>query len=125
MTVKPNLAFVIEEDVSFADTCERALQSVGFEVEKFLDGRTAYDRLAVEPSPRLAFVDLELAAVSGHEVVWEMWFNLTATKIIIIAPDSESASIYQHKDGVEDVLIKPVAFDQLKKLVRRYLSAVR
>jgi len=89
MTVKPNLAFVIEEDVSFADTCERALQSVGFEVEKFFDGRTAYDRLAVEPSPRLVLVDLRLATVSGYEIVWEMWFNLTATKTIIIAPDTK------------------------------------
>jgi DNA-binding NtrC family response regulator len=125
MTVKPNLAFVIEEDGSFADTCERALQAVGLEVEKFSDGRTAYDRLAVEPTPRLVLVDLELAAVSGHEIVWEMWFNVTATKIIVIAPDTESAAIYQNKEGVEDVLIKPVPFDKLRHLLGRYLSAVR
>ena len=125
MTVKPNLAFVIEEDVYLAEICERALQSVGFEVETFFDGKTAYDRLAVDPAPGLVLVDLQLPNVSGHEITWEMWFSLEDSSIIIITADTEMASIYQNKEGVDHVLIKPVPPDVLKDLVRPYLNPVR
>lgn len=116
MTVKPHPAFVIEDDASLADTCKRALKSVGFEVETFFDGRTAYDRLAVEPAP------------TGHAPAKserELWFNLQDSSIIIIAADPGMAAIYQNKEGVDNVLIKPVPLNVLKDLVRPYLSPVR
>jgi DNA-binding response OmpR family regulator len=124
MTIKRNLAFVIEQDVNLADTCERALKAVGFEVETFFDGKTAYDRLAVEPAPSLVLVDLQLPEVSGHEITWEMWFSLEDSRIIIIAADTAAAAIYQNKEGVDSVLIKPIHIDVLKDLVRPYLSPV-
>ena len=125
MTVKPNLAFVIEDDATFAETCERALKSAGFEVETFSDGRTGYDRLAVEPAPRLVLLDMHLPKVTGNEIAWEMWFSLEDSSIIIITADTEMAAIYQNKDGVDDVLIKPIPLDVLKDLVKPYLSPVR
>jgi len=125
MTVKPNLAFVIEDDATFAETCERALKSAGFEVETFSNGRTAYDRLAVEPAPRLVLLDMHLPEVSGNEITWEMWFNLQDSSIIIITADAEMAAIYQNKEGVDNVLIKPIPLDVLKDLVKPYLGPVR
>ncbi len=125
MTVKPNLAFVIEDDATFAETCERALKSAGFEVETFSDGRTAYDRLAVEPAPRLVLLDMHLPEVSGNEITWELWFNLQDSSIIILTADPEMAAIYQNKEGVDNVLIKPVPLDVLRDLARPYLSPVR
>ena len=125
MTVKPNLAFVIEDDATFADTCERALKSAGFEVETFFDGKTAYDRLAVEPAPRLVLLDMHLPEVSGNEITWELWFNLQDSSIIIITADTEMAAIYQNKEGVDNVLIKPIPLDVLRDLARSYLSHVR
>ena len=122
MTVKPNLAFVIEDDATFAETCERALKSAGFEVETFSDGRTGYDRLAAEPAPRLVLLDMHLPDVSGNEITWEMWFSREDSSIIIITADTEMAANYQNKDGVDDVLIKPVPLDVLKDLVRPYLK---
>ena len=125
MTVKPNLAFVIEDDATFADTCGRALKSAGFEVETFFDGKTAYDRLAVEPAPRLVLLDMHLPEVSGNEITWELWFNLQDSSIIIITADTEMAAIYQNKEGVDNVLIKPIPLDVLRDLARSYLSHVR
>lgn len=125
MTVKPNLAFVIEDDATFTETCERALKSAGFEVETFSDGRTAYDRLAIEPAPRLVLLDMHLPEVSGSEITWEMWFSRDDSSIIIITADTEMAAIYQNKEGVDNVLIKPVPLDVLRELVRPYLSPVR
>ena len=122
MSIRYGLAFVIEADHKFAGLCESALHAVGFEVETFVDGRPAYDRLAVDPAPRLALVDLELPNVSGHEITWEMWFSLGDTKIIIIAPDQETAAMYQDKAGVDRVLIKPFSQDELTKIVRPYAN---
>jgi DNA-binding response OmpR family regulator len=124
MTVKQNLAFVIEDDAGLADIYGRALKSAGFQVETFSDGRTAYDRLAAEPAPRLVLLDMHLPEVSGNEITWEMWFNLQDSSIIIITADPEMAAIYQNKEGVDNVLIKPVPLDVLKDLVRSYLSPV-
>jgi DNA-binding response OmpR family regulator len=101
------------------------LKSAGFEVETFFDGRRAYDRLAAEPAPRLVLLDMHLPTVTGNEIAWEMWFSLENTSIIIITADEEMAAIYQNKDGVDNVLIKPVPTDVLADLVRPYLSPVR
>ena len=125
MTVKPNLAFVVEDDLSFSEMCERALKSAGFEVETFFDGRTAYDRLGVEPAPRLVLLDMHLPEVSGNEITWEIWFNQDDSSIIIVTADTEMAAVYQNKEGVDEVLIKPVPLDVLKELVKPYLTPVR
>jgi DNA-binding response OmpR family regulator len=116
---------VIEADADLLGICENALKSVGFQVETFVDGKPAYERLAVEPAPGLVLVDLQLPNVSGHEITWEMWFNLSGSRIIIIAPDKKTAAIYQNKEGVDNVLIKPVSLDVLKALVRPHLDPVR
>ena len=122
MAIRQNLAFVIEPDSDLAEICERALNSVGFDIETFVDGQLAYARLSIEPAPRLALVDLQLPNVSGHEITWEMWFNLGDTRIIIIAPDKKTASIYENKDGVDRVLIKPVSLEELTRAVKPYLN---
>lgn len=122
MTIKQNLAFVIEADADLAGVCESALNSIGFDVETFVDGKPAYERLAVEPSPRLVLVDLQLPNVSGHEITWEMWFSLDSSRIIIIAPDKKTAAIYKNKDGVDRVLIKPVSLEELTGAVKPYLN---
>lgn len=121
MTIKPNLAFVIEADADVAGICESVLNSVGFGVETFVDGKPAYERLAVEPMPRLVLVDLQLPSVSGHEITWELWFNLEGSRIIIIAPDQKAAAIYRNKDGVDHVLVKPFSLDELTRIVRPYI----
>ena len=122
MTIKQNLAFVIEADSDLADICERALNSVGFEVETFVDGKPAYERLSADPAPRLVLVDLQLPNISGHEITWEMWFSLDDSRIIIIAPSKKAAGIYQNQDGVAGVLIKPFSVDELTKIVRPYAN---
>lgn len=122
MAIKLNLAFVIEADSDLAAICERALKSVGFEVETFADGKPAYERLSAKPAPRLVLVDLQLPHVSGHEITWEMWFSLDGSRIIIIAPDKRTAGIYQNKVGVDRVLIKPFSVDELTKIVRPYAN---
>ena len=120
MTIKHDLAIVMEADSKLAEICENALRSVGFQVETFVDGKPAYERLSVEPAPRLVLVDLQLPNVSGHEITWEMWFNLDSSRIIIIAPDKKTAAIYQNKDGVDRVLLQPVSLEELTKIVRPY-----
>lgn len=122
MTTKRNLAFVIEADTELLSICENALKSIGFEVETFMDGKLAYERLAVEPAPRLALVDLQLPNVSGHEITWEMWFNGANSRIIIIAPDKKTAAIYQDKAGVDRVLTKPVSRAELTMVLKPFLN---
>jgi len=122
MKSKPNLALVMEPDAVVLGICENALKSAGFEVETFMNGKLAYERLAVEPAPRLVLVDLELPNVSGHEITWEMWFNLESTRIIIITADKKTAAIYHNKEGVDHVLVKPVSLDALKNLVEPYMA---
>ncbi len=122
MAIKQDLAFVIEADTGLFGMCEKALKAVGFEVETFVDGKQAYERLAVEPAPRLVLVDLELPNLSGHEITWEMWFNLEDTRIVIIASDEKTAAIYKNKDGVDQVLTKPFSQHELTKVVRPYAN---
>lgn len=118
-----DLAFVIEDDRDIADMYARVVQEAGFQVEVYYDGKTGYERLQKDPTPKVVFLDIHLPSTTGNEIAWEMWFELEETYIVIITADADMAHIYRTKEEIDEVFVKPVPLDVLSEISKKYLHA--
>ena len=114
----PPFALIIEDDFDAAIIIEEALQMAEFETEIIQDGQTALKRLpAVAPS--VVILDLHLPNVSGLDILHQIRADerLTETKVMIVTADSRLADSL--KTEADLVLLKPIAFTQLRDLATR------
>ena len=110
-------AFVIEDHPGQGLVFRTALQQIGFRAELIQNGKLAQDRLH-KTAPDFVLLDLHMPGVSGQELLEQMTSDerFADTTIAIASADAELADSL--KDQVAMVVIKPVGFDQLQKLVK-------
>jgi CheY-like chemotaxis protein len=109
------LALVVEDHIDSAIIFSEAVKTAGFEVETVRDGEAALERLnAVEPD--VVILDLNLPRVSGIEILQRIRSDprLAKTRVVVVTAHDEMANTIQ--DQADLVLIKPVAFSQIRKL---------
>jgi len=109
------LALVVEDHVDSAIIFGEAVKRAGFDVETVRDGQAAIERLAaVEPD--VVILDLNLPRVSGMDVLKQIRSDprLVNTRVVIVTAHDEMVNDIQ--DQADLVLIKPVAFSQIRKL---------
>jgi len=63
---------VVEDRATVALVLEVALTDEGHNVDLAYNGRTALEKLSLEPRPDIVFVDLHMPDISGREVVTTM-----------------------------------------------------
>jgi DNA-binding response OmpR family regulator len=87
----------------------------GFDVETIRDGEAALERLAVV-KPDVVILDLNLPHVSGIDVLQEIRSDprLVNTRVVVVTAHDELINSVQEQADL--VLIKPVAFSQIRKL---------
>lgn len=109
------LALVVEDHVDSAIIFSEAVKRAGFEVETVRDGQTALERLAVV-EPDVVILDLNLPRVSGIDVLQQIRSDprLVKTRVVVVTAHDELMNSIQ--DQADLVLIKPVAFSQIRKL---------
>jgi DNA-binding response OmpR family regulator len=112
-------ALIVEDDPKLAFIFGEALQMADFEVEVVQDGRTALDRLAVT-TPTVVVLDLHLPLMSGVDILTYIRANerLIQTKVILATADAIRAEKLRGKADL--VLLKPISFNQLSTLARRF-----
>jgi CheY-like chemotaxis protein len=117
------LALVIEDHADSAIIFGEAVKMAGFEVETIREGETALERLA-KVEPAIVVLDLNLPRVSGVEILKRIRSDprLAKTRVVVITAHAEIASEIQ--DQADLVLIKPVAFSQVRKLAERMQGLV-
>jgi CheY-like chemotaxis protein len=115
------LAFVIEDDQDLAFVFSAAISSAGYQVETFLDGSAAVERLATAV-PYLVVLDLHLPGVTGPEIfrIIRSDPRLAEARIIIASADERLADTFRHQSAL--VLLKPISFVQLSGLAQRLLK---
>lgn len=119
MDDKP-FAMIIEDEGSLADIYSEALRAAGFETEVVLGGLTALMRVAAT-TPVLIVLDLHLPNISGVDILRQVRANerLGQTHVIVATADPTMAEPLRSE--VDQVLIKPVSFKQLRDLAMQYL----
>ena len=109
------LALIIEDHVDSAVIFSEAVKMAGFDVETIRDGETALERLAVV-KPDVVILDLNLPRVSGMDILRQIRSDprLADTHVVVVTAHDELT--YGLQDQADLVLIKPVAFSQIRKL---------
>jgi CheY-like chemotaxis protein len=113
------LALIIEDDEKLAIIFAEALRVAEFETEIIRDGATALTRLAAT-RPAVVMLDLHLPQVSGRDILHQIRADerLTATRVILATADPITAERLRPEANL--VLLKPISFNQLRDLVKRF-----
>jgi two-component system phosphate regulon response regulator PhoB len=111
------LALVIEDHADSAIIFTEAVKRAGFEVETIREGNTALHRLA-DVEPDIVILDLNLPHVSGMEILQQIRSDprLAKTRVVVVTAHAEKADSVRGQADM--VLLKPVAFSQVRKLAK-------
>ncbi len=118
---------VIDDNPDVADSLVMLIESLGVEVRVAYDGASGVES-AVEFCPDIAFVDIRMPGMDGHETARLMRARLGEKAPMLIAltglgqdQDREPG----RKTGFDMHLTKPVSADVLEGLLRRGLGRQR
>ena len=115
------LAFVIEDDSKLNNIACITLQS-DFELESFMDGAAATQRLDVMV-PSLVILDLNLPGMAGAEILRKIRSDerFADTRVILTTADERQAETLTEEADI--ILLKPVSPGQLRELALRMKSS--
>jgi DNA-binding NtrC family response regulator len=100
----------------------KVLESDGFEVDTFADGRSAWERLKSQKY-HLVITDLRMPELSGLELLAKVRAeNLPVGVIVLTAFGDPDEALRAMKVGADDFVSKPYDPERLKLLVKRILE---
>jgi len=126
MTVDNPVVFIVEDDIPLAEAFSIALNVAEFSTVLIKNGaefQAAFEEAGKVPGkdvPALVLMDLHLPDADGEDLIASIRDDerFNGTKVIVVTADNCRA---REMGGEADlVLVKPVAFRDLKKLARRY-----
>lgn len=119
---KPHI-LIIEDDPILGEVYMEILARESLEAELIRDGTVAKQRLQ-EVVPHLILLDLHLPHVSGMELVQQIKGDerLQNTAVVLLTADGLRARDLE--DHADLVLLKPVSYQQLYQLTKRFLESI-
>ncbi len=124
MNPKETVIFFVEDDVNLGFVTKDYLESQGFVVIHFADGREALDAVA-QTDFHIAVLDIMLPGVDGYEIAAHIRKVKPGTPVIYLtAKTMPEDRIKGLKSGVDDYITKPFLTEELKlrieAVLRRY-----
>lgn len=132
MNIQHSPVLLVEDDPNDVLLIQRAFRKAnlvnplhvagdGEEAIAYLSGQGAYADRERHPLPILILLDLKLPRKSGHEVL--AWLRqqpeLKRLPAVVLTSSREAADVNRVYDlGANSYLVKPVAFDDLLKMVQ-------
>ncbi len=124
LTKRDKQLFLVVED--FEDSrfmMRRLLELAGYSVLEASDGEQAV-ALAVQEQPALILMDLSLPKLDGLAATRQIRQHTDVSKIPIVAVsahDSPASRTEALAAGCDEYVTKPIDFDQLDRLLKRFL----
>lgn len=114
---------VIDDEKIVGDMAKLSFEQDGYEVEAFLNGESALERLK-EKRFDVVVTDLKMKGVDGLEVLRTVKKLYPGVKVIMITAFANlDVAIEALRDDVHDFFPKPVKIKELKASVQRALGA--
>ena len=113
-------ALVVEDEPLVAELFRRALQDAGYQAEVMDNGHKAQAKL-VFTSPEVVLLDMNLPNISGSVLLRQIrgQRRLSGTHVVVVTGDKEAAKTFA--DEADQVLVKPVDYDQVRQVAERFL----
>jgi len=102
---------VVDDDGSSRLLARTVLEKRGYSVDEAGDGAEALDRLRAGPPVALVVADLNMPAMDGLELLWEMRADADLSHIPVIVLTGETDEILETKlieEGADDYVCKPL-----------------
>ncbi|MFA7346134.1 MAG: response regulator [Desulfurivibrionaceae bacterium] len=113
---------VIDDEKIVGDMAKLSFEQDGYEVETFLNGESALERLK-ERRFDVVVTDLKMKGVDGLEVLRSIKKLYPGVKVIMITAFANlDVAIEALRDDVHDFFPKPVKIKELKASVKRALG---
>jgi two-component system response regulator ChvI len=115
----PRIALV-DDDQNILTSVAIALESEGFDVEKYTDGASALDALSQVPAD-LGIFDIKMPRMDGMELLRRLRQNQAFPVIFLTSKDDEIDEVLGLKMGADDYITKPFSQRLLIERVRTVL----
>jgi two-component system OmpR family response regulator len=112
---------LVDDEVKFAKSLQKVLQSEGYAVDVAHDGQTAYD-LLIDEVYDLALLDIGLPLLNGLDLCRQLRAeHIKVPVLMLTARDATSDTIIGLDSGADDYLVKPFAVEELLARMRSLL----
>src|SRR5690606_29430844 len=113
---------LVEDDPLIREVSAELLQALGLRVRIAADGRQALERLHSEADISLVFMDLQMPGMDGLEATRRLRQNWPDLPVIAVSGNTRERDRQLCRAvGMNDFLAKPVALEQLKAMLQRWL----
>ena len=124
MNQEKQVLLVVEDFEDSRFMLRRLLEIAGYRVVEASDGEQAVE-LAVQKRPALILMDLSLPKLDGLAATRKIRQHQTIGKVPIVAVsahDAPESRIEALEAGCDEYVTKPIDFDNLNALLKRFLS---
>ena len=117
------IVLIVEDYADTRNMMKFLLQRFGYEVIEAADGQEAVERVRQTP-PDLILMDLSLPVMDGFTATQTIRKFKGFSKIPIIAVTAYGNSYYKRaiEAGCDDLINKPLDFNNLEPILNQYLS---
>ena len=113
---------VIDDEKIVGDMAKLSLEQEGYDVETFLNGESALERLKEKPF-HVVVTDLKMKGIDGLEVLRTVKHLYPETVVIMITAFANlDVAIEALRDDVHDFFPKPVKIKELKASIKKALG---
>jgi CheY-like chemotaxis protein len=119
MAKNGGLIVVVDDDQDIREIMKLVLEAEGYSVETAADGASAWKQITGSRRPSLILLDLIMPGMDGKSFVHMLRSGPFASVPIVIVSGKKMDHDEVAATEADEVLIKPVEFDQLLQVVRR------
>lgn len=112
------LILIIEDDPKLAIIYQVTLQQIGFDTALDPDGNQ-YNAILARVHPVLIILDLHMPYTSGVDILKQIRCDQQLADIPVIVATADLILAKSLKGQADEVLLKPVSVDRLRKTVLR------
>ncbi|MCW5875191.1 MAG: response regulator [Anaerolineales bacterium] len=114
-------ALVVDDDQAVAEIFQRALQDCGYLADVMDNGHKAQAQL-VFTTPDLVLLDLHIPNLSGEVILRQLRGQLRFANTRVVITTGDSSAVERFAGMADEILLKPVGYEQMRQLAQRYLS---
>lgn len=113
------LIILVEDDDSIRNTMAELLESEGYRVRSFENGKCAVDGLKETKDSQLILLDWMMPVMNGEQFIFarKSYKNLCSVPIVVVSAVASQAHGWP---GVADYMNKPIDIDNLLNVVDKY-----